>query len=104
MDGQTVKKKEFEAYTTHFRGHTLHVHDQASFRLGYSELFNEEIYKFRSQKANPYIIDCGSNMGMSIIYFKSLFPDSRIVGFEADPYVFSFLKKNIQSFGSEMLL
>ena len=93
------KRKRFEAYTTSFKGHTLHVHDKASFQLGYSELFDEEVYKFGSQKGAPYIIDCGSNMGMSIIYFKSLYPDSRIVGFEADPYVFSFLKKNVQSFG-----
>jgi len=93
------RKKRFEAYTTTFNGHTLHVHDQASFRLGYSELFEEEVYKFSSSSGNPYIIDCGSNMGMSIIYFKSIFPGSRIVAFEADPYVFSFLEKNIQSFG-----
>jgi FkbM family methyltransferase len=35
---------------------------------------------------------------MSVIYFKSLYPDARIVAFEADPYIFSFLEKNIQSY------
>ncbi len=93
-----LRKKRFEAYTTTFKAHTLHVHDQASFRLGYRELFKEEVYKFNALKSNPYIIDCGSNMGMSVIYFKSSFPASRILAFEADPYVFSFLEKNIQSF------
>lgn len=93
-----LRKKRFEAYTTTFKGRTLHVHDQASFRLGYHELFEEEVYRFGSTKANPHIIDCGSNIGMSIIYFKSLFPGSKIIGFEADPYVFSFLEKNVQSF------
>ena len=94
-----LRKKRFEAYTTTFKAHTLHIHDQASFRLGYRELFKEEVYKFRTSKSNPYIIDCGSNIGMSVVYFKSLFPASRILAFEADPYVFSFLEKNIQSFG-----
>ena len=93
------QKKRFGSYTTGFMGHSLHVHDQASFRLGYKELFKDEVYKFASQKSNPFIIDCGANMGMSVIYFKTLFPGSHIVAFEADPYIFSFLEKNIQSFG-----
>lgn len=93
------RKKRFKAYTTKFNGHLLHVHDQASFRLGYKELFKEEVYKFNSAKTNPYIIDCGSNMGMSVIYFKSLFPKARILAFEADPYVYRFLNNNVQSFG-----
>ena len=38
-------------------------------------------------------------MGMSVIYFKTLFPGCRILAFEADPYIFSFLEKNVQSFG-----
>ncbi|MFC0774447.1 FkbM family methyltransferase [Terrimonas alba] len=92
------KRKRFRPYTTTFRGGTLHVHDHASFRLGRKELFREEVYKFNSPRANPFIIDCGSNMGMSILYFKSLYPDAKIIGFEADPYIFSFLEKNIRSY------
>jgi FkbM family methyltransferase len=93
-----LRKERFRPYSTSFRGHTLHVHDYASFKLGKGELFKEEVYRFRSNKEQPYIIDCGSNIGMSIIYFKSLFPNAKIVGFEADPYIFSFLEKNIASF------
>lgn len=92
------KRKRFKPYTTTFRGHRIHIHDHASFRLGYNEMFKEEIYKFRSGKTDPFIIDCGSNLGMSIIYFKSIYPAARIIGFEADPFIFSFLEKNIQSY------
>ncbi|MGK2861255.1 MAG: FkbM family methyltransferase [Chitinophagaceae bacterium] len=92
------KPKRFTPYSTAFRGHTLYIHDRASFRLGKNELFKDEVYKFISSRPDPYIIDCGSNIGMSILYFKSLFPGSRILGFEADPYIFSFLEKNIRSF------
>jgi FkbM family methyltransferase len=91
-------KQRFTPYTCTFRQHTLHVHDYTSFRLGKNELFREEVYKFSSSKKDPYIIDCGSNIGMSIIYFKSIYPNAQITGFEADPYIFSFLEKNIQSF------
>lgn len=91
------KRKRFTPYTTTFRGKTLHVHDHASFKLGRKELFRAEAYKFISTKPAPLIIDCGSNIGMSILYFKSLYPGAKIIGFEADPYIFSFLEKNIQS-------
>ena len=92
------RKQRFKPYTATFMGHTLHVHDHASFRLGRNELFREQVYKFDSDSKTPYIIDCGSNMGLSVIYFKSLFPAARILAFEADPYIFSFLEKNVESF------
>lgn len=92
------KRKRFTPYTTTFRGNTLHVHDHASFRLGKKELFREEVYKFISQNSTPFIIDCGSNIGMSILYFKTLYPEAKIIGFEADPSIFSFLEKNIRSY------
>ena len=92
------KKQRFTPYIYSFRNHKLYVHDYKSFLLGKNELFKEEVYKFYSPKKNPYIIDCGANIGMSIIYFKSLYPGAQIVAFEADPHIFSFLDKNIQSY------
>lgn len=98
------KKQRFQPYVTKFRGHSLHIHDHASFRLGKKELFRQQVYKFDSPKKTPYIIDCGANMGMSIIYFKSLYPGAKILAFEADPYIFSYLEKNIRSFQFEDVL
>lgn len=92
------KRKRFKPYISTFRGHKLHIHDRASFRLGKNEMFKDEVYRFISSKKNPLIIDCGSNMGMSILYFKSLYSAAKIVGFEADPHIFSFLEKNIESY------
>lgn len=92
------RKVRFKPYTYNFRNHTLYVHDYKSYLLGKNELFKEQVYKFIADKKDPYIIDCGSNIGMSIIYFKSLYPDATIVGFEADPYIFTFLEKNIHSY------
>jgi len=33
------------------------------------EIFVREIYAFKAQTSTPFIIDCGSNIGMSILYF-----------------------------------
>ncbi|WP_162053119.1 FkbM family methyltransferase [Pontibacter pamirensis] len=97
LEGELIRNR-FEPYECTFMGHTLYVHDYASYNLGSSELFGENIYKFTATHDKPYIIDCGANLGMSVIYFKNLYPNSEIVAFEADPHIYSFLKKNIDSF------
>jgi FkbM family methyltransferase len=76
----------------------LYIHDIASFDLCNAELFQSEMYKFIANRSNPHIIDCGANLGMSIIYFKQLYPEASIIAFEADEYIFSFLKKNVESY------
>jgi len=82
-----------------FLNKKMFVHDIASFDLCYDELFVKEMYNFVAKRPNPYIVDCGANLGMSIIYFKELYPKAKIVAFEADEHIFSFLEKNIQLFG-----
>ena len=81
-----------------FHGNTLFIHDIASFELCNYELFVQHMYKFVAKTQEPFIIDCGANLGMSIIYFKELYPLSKIIAFEADDYIFSFLEKNIKSY------
>lgn len=97
-----VKKKtiisRFVSTEKDFLGRKLYIHDIASFNLCYDELFVEEMYNFVAKKTNPYIIDCGANLGMSIIYFKEKYPDAKIIAFEADEQIFSFLQKNVESF------
>ena len=61
------------------------------------EIFVEEIYK-QQLKPNPYIIDCGANIGLSVIYMKQLYPAASIVAFEPDDINFNLLQKNIQGF------
>ena len=82
-----------------FLGKDLYIHDIASFDLCRDELFESEMYKFNANRPNPHIIDCGANLGLSIIYFKQLYPEASIIAFEADDHIFNFLKKNMKSFG-----
>jgi FkbM family methyltransferase len=65
---------------------------------GFKEIFIEEVYK-QNLPPNPYIIDCGANIGLSVIYLKQQFPDAVIIAFEPDEENFKLLKKNIESFG-----
>jgi FkbM family methyltransferase len=41
------------------------------------------------------IVDIGSNIGASIIYFHRQFPDAKIFGFEPHPDTFRILEKNV---------
>ena len=94
-----VIDKRFVPFECRLQGKTLYVNDIATLRLGWEELFINEAYKFKTNSPHPLIIDCGANIGLSTIYFKTLYPESKIIAFEADPNIYSFLCKNIESFG-----
>lgn len=51
----------------------------------------KSFYKSKIKKTNPVIIDVGSNRGQSIQFFKSLFSDANIHGFEPNPKLFTLL-------------
>jgi len=80
-------------------GKVLSVPDVASFLSTYRELFVEQIYRFEFPGGAPRILDLGSNVGLSVIYFKHIFPGASITAYEADPAIFAYLQKNIRSYG-----
>lgn len=84
---------------TTLMGKKINFIDAYSYLAMCDEIFTEENYKFISKRENPLIIDCGSNIGLSIIFFKLLYPKSRIIAFEPDKNAFWALKKNVESFG-----
>jgi FkbM family methyltransferase len=63
--------------------------------MQYKDEFIRKIYHFRAKRPDPLIIDGGSNMGISILYFKHIYPQARIIGFEPDPSIFRILQENM---------
>jgi FkbM family methyltransferase len=63
----------------------------------FKELFVDLDYYFETGQSSPFIIDCGSNIGMSILFFKSLYPGSSVVGIEPSPDSFALLRRNIEA-------
>jgi FkbM family methyltransferase len=61
----------------------------------YREIFTRQQYYFRADCEAPLILDCGANLGMASLYFKWLYPKSRVQAFEPDPATFQLLKQNI---------
>src|SRR5215471_1157106 len=66
-----------------------------------TEIFLQETYKFQSGVKDPLIIDCGANIGLSIIFFKKLYPESRIIAFEPDYGIVKKMENNLAIFGYE---
>jgi FkbM family methyltransferase len=88
----------YTEFQTNILPHSVKGVDSASFVFMFDEIFRKEIYKFISNNDEPFIIDCGANIGLSTIYFKKLFPKSRILAFEPDEHIFQILIWNILNF------
>jgi FkbM family methyltransferase len=50
---------------------------------------------FTPQEERPVVIDCGSNIGVSMLEWKTRWPGARIICFEPDPYAFKMLQANV---------
>jgi FkbM family methyltransferase len=61
----------------------------------FDEIFVNAQYLFRTDVERPVVIDCGSNIGMSILFFKALYPGARVTGFEPSKTAFTLLKSNV---------
>ena len=75
---------------------SVHVADFEDYFWSFRDVFLEEGYNFKSDNDSPYIIDCGGNIGISVLYFKWRYPKSKILVFEPHPENLNLLRKNIE--------
>jgi len=106
--GKEVRRIEKIERYNEFITNILGIHfcgvDSASFLSQYNEIVKKEIYKFKSNVAKPYILDCGANIGTSLYYFNKLYPNSEIIAFEADQRIFSILEKNTKKLNNSSII
>ena len=60
------------------------------------EIFGENCYYVELDKEEPTIVDLGAHIGMSVLYFKMLFPKAKIIAYEPILANFVLLEKNIR--------
>jgi FkbM family methyltransferase len=65
----------------------------------FEEIFVNRHYVFEASCPRPLILDCGSNIGMSVLFFKWLYPGCEIIAFEPDPETFTLLGENVSANG-----
>ena len=60
------------------------------------ELFVNLSYAFDPPSPAPRIVDCGANIGMSVVFFKAWSPDASIVAIEPDATAFDYLRELVR--------
>jgi FkbM family methyltransferase len=77
----------------------VRINDGPNFFMQYKDIFINRIYHFDSPSLSPTVLDCGGNIGMSVLYYKLIYPQARITTFEPDPSVFGYLQDNMARHG-----
>lgn len=90
-------RKRYKPTKLKFLNYEIQAADCLSFIWQFEEIFVENSYEFKADTETPLIIDCGSNIGVTVIYFKRIYPESKILAFEADPKIAEILVENIKA-------
>jgi len=88
QDEKAVKQMQFDNLRVAYKRPYELLHT-------YKELFEDEIYFFKANTNAPLIIDCGANIGLSVLYFKSLYPNAKLIAYEPDADNLALLKQNV---------
>lgn len=86
-------------FTIAYRNLRVFSNTSASINAVYRHVFIRKIYDFKSKTDSPFIIDAGANIGLATLYWKSIYPNARIIAFEPSKKVFEFLRKNVEDNG-----
>jgi FkbM family methyltransferase len=62
----------------------------------YEEIFLRRQYPFVPRRSDPLIVDCGANIGIATLFFKTLVPAARILSFEPEPTAYRLLEENVR--------
>ncbi len=76
--------------------YNIELESYMDFMDQFIDIFVDFVYFCPLRSKEPHIIDCGSNIGISIIFFKYMFPKASIIAFEPDPTMFILLKRNCE--------
>ena len=96
QDDQTIKHYQFKNFQVAYKRPYELLHT-------YEELFQKELYRFKTTSAIPLILDCGANIGISTLYFKWAYPQARVVVFEPDSANFQLLSQNCTKNGLQQV-
>jgi len=91
-----LSKKNNRIITHNIDRFIVRAYDYPTLIQLYREIFLEAVYRFETTETKPLIIDCGANIGMSVLFFKKCFPESEVWAFEPNPNAFSLLEVNVK--------
>ncbi len=94
-----IKKEVFIKLKLRYLGRIFYFHLSDGSDLGVmKEIFLNNEYDLGIKKSPRIIFDLGSNVGLSVLYFKIKYPNSTIYAFEPSVESFEKLTKNTEQF------
>lgn len=91
LTGSSIKLKVLYKYSVF-----IHYYQLDETLCLIDELFKSNKYKIKLPFNDPVIVDIGANIGLATLYFKNLYPKSRIYAYEPNPKIYNILQKNAQ--------
>ncbi len=76
---------------------TYHFQNLYEFFYLFFEIAICREYAFKSEKSTPIIVDCGTHIGLSVLFFKNKYKDAKIYAFEPSQENLTLLQKNIEN-------
>ncbi len=80
----------------HFLSFEVVVPNYEIFFSTFRQVFIWQTYYLDTDEQAPNIIDCGGNIGMSVLYWKYLYPEAHVTVFEPSREVIGALEENIR--------
>lgn len=77
-------------------GYKIHYDKFDSLSYLLKEIFINLSYFCRIDNDAPVIFDIGSNIGISMLFYKKLYPGATVYCFEPDPDIFGILERNVR--------
>ncbi|MCC6328023.1 MAG: FkbM family methyltransferase [Acidobacteria bacterium] len=85
----------YRSGSVNINGWDMEYVDAASFISAFDNVVVQRTNDFVSEHSTPFILDCGANIGVSVIHYKRQFPDAKIIAFEPDAKVCQVLRRNL---------
>ena len=87
--------RQRETRTFDFPWGSLEFLSAGNLAAQYREIFVLRQYAFACEHASPVVVDCGGNVGLSVVWFKRHYPTSKVIVYEADPDIAQVLARNV---------
>ncbi len=86
-------------FNTHIGKYSVSYYNRGEFLSIKNEIFTEKCYQLQNELTidNPIIIDIGSHIGLSVIFFKDKYPEAQIFAYEPISSLYDLLEYNVYS-------
>lgn len=99
-----VNRKRYHGGHVRLNGTQFRYIDWPSFVHQYHDILVRNIYKIPESSKVRTILDCGVNVGVSMAYFLTQYPNSFVYGWEADSTIAKVASANLAHFSQDRFI